>query len=365
MSSWEIWHTDNRGRRIALLDYALGWSLVRNANTVGQFSLPLPYNINTKLFTEDSIIEFWRATTGILKPEFVGFVRKQDFSETEQGDKIFTVGGPDQNYLLSGRIVAYNAGNSYTSKSGSADNLMRAIVRENLGALCTDTSRDLSSIGLSVEADLSLGQSIDLGFSRKNLLDTLQKMADTSAQKGTPLYFRLSPGWAADGTITFRFEVVKNWLGNDRVDTGSPVVFGDEWGNLTEATLSYDYSDEVTYVYAGGPGEDDFRYVYPLGDTARLGASPWNRRESFVDASNLTKLEVQSKAREALEAGKPTVRFSGTLLEGENSQYGVHWNFGDWVSATFCGRTFMGMVKAIRIDVDANGNESIQARLEV
>lgn len=366
-TNWEIWLNDARGRRVKLLDNALGLSLVMNANEVGQWSLPMPHGIDSALFGVDSIIEFWRAPQGgalQLLPS-LGFVRSFAYSQGEQGDAILTVSGPDQNDLLARRIVAYRAGSSYTSKSNQADDMMRDVVRENLGANCTDADRQLTAYGLTVEDDLTLGPSVDVGFAWQGVLETVQKIATISAQAGTPLYFRLAPSWASDGTLAFKFQVVKNFMGQDRVDVGSPVVFGDELGNLSDAVLVYEYADEVNYVYAGGAGEEDYRYVYETEDTAREGTSVWNRREAFVDARNLAKTEVQNKAREALQAGEPTVRFSGKLLESNNSLYGLHWNFGDKVSASFCGRQFTGMVKAVRITVDENGNETVEARLEV
>jgi hypothetical protein len=158
---------------------------------------------------------------------------------------------------------------------------------------------------------------------------------------------------------------VKNQLGQDRVTSGTPMVFGEEWGNLDGASLVYDYSDEVNVGYGGGAGEEDYRYIYLGADLTRVGSSPWNRREKFIDARNSVKLEVQSKTKEAIREGEPVTRFSGTLLEGANSLYGVQWNFGDLVSATYCGKTFTGMIKAIKIDVDESGKETISARMEI
>jgi hypothetical protein len=145
-----------------------------------------------------------------------------------------------------------------------------------------------------------------------------------------------------------------------------PVVFGEEWGNLAGAVLEYDYSEEITHVYGGGQGEEANRYIYDLADSARVGSSIWNRCEAWVDARECkTEAEVQGKVKSALDNGKPKMRFSGTLLEGDNTRYGLEWEYGDWVSCSYIGQDFDGMVKAVQISVDDMGGETIDARFEV
>lgn len=366
-ASWEVWLSDQRGQRVRLVDNALEWYTVHNANNVGGFGLVVPYDQAARDFILDSIVEFWRKPYGgVMRLENLGFVRRFAYSQGSAGETLLSVSGPDMLDLLRRRIVAYAAGSAYANKSNQADDMMRDIVRENLGANATDTARDLTAYGLTVEADLSLGASVDKAFSRAKVLDTLRDIADASAQAGTDLYFTLAPSWSSSGYLQLLFRVRSNWLGADRVNVGSPVVFGQEWGNLSSPELVYDYGDELTYVYAGGQGEEDNRYVYGVEDTTRSGKSVWNRREGWVDARTCTsEAEVQSRAKSALEDGKPTMRFSGILLDGENTRYGLEWEFGDWVSCSFAGAQFDGMVKATAISVDGQGNETIEARFEV
>ena len=205
-----------------------------------------------------------------------------------------------------------------------------------------------------------------MAFAHKNVLEILQELAKRSAQAGTDLYFRLAPAWSTAGSITFQFQVVKDWLGANRVLEGAPVVFGEERGNLANAVLENNYSDEITYVYGGGQGEEDNRYIYGLADTARMGSSVWGRRESWIDARNCkTDAEVQSQVKAALEDGRPKMKFSGTLLESDTTRYGLDWSFGDYVSCAYIGKYFDGMVQAVQISVDEAGNEKIDARFEV
>lgn len=361
---WEIYLSTARGSRVRMVEDAIAWTLVKNANQVGEFALQVPFRGSGQDWPVDGVVEFWRAGGGSLRLEGIGFVRKLDYRQGES-ETILTVSGPDQNDLLNRRIVAYNANTSYTNKSNQADDMMRDVVRENLGASATDATRKWDGIGLSVESDLTLGPSIDLAFSRAGVLETLQKAAKASEQGGTALWFQLKPGWSS-GLLTLRFEVRKDYLGRDRVSEGTPVVFGEELGNLAGAMLVEDYGEEVNYVYGGGAGNDDARYVYGLGDDGRIGRSVWNRREGWVDARNCTtEAEVQSKVKAALENGKPKLRFSGSLLEIENMRYGRDWDWGDWVSCSFVGKQFSGMVQAVRLEVDEQGNETIEARFEV
>ena len=117
-------------------------------------------------------------------------------------------------------------------------------------------------------------------------------------------------------------------------------------------------------MYTGGQGEEAEREIVEVSDAARIGMSPWNRREGFADARNeSTTAGVTAKGNEVLAAGRPRLRFSASLKDTELARYGMEWEFGDRVTASYRGRQFDGMIKAVTIGVD--GDESIGARIEV
>ncbi len=362
---YEIYLLDPLKNRLALLDHLENLTYVRGLNQPGSWSLTLPDELSSILLRPDNLIEIWRQNSlGHMKFEMMGFMRRPKFS-TQGGRALVTLSGPGLLYLLAGRVVAYAAGSAEAAKSDQADDMIKAIIRENLGASAV-AARDWTAQGLTVQADQSLAPSITKRFARREVAVVCQEIAAESFQRGTPLYYDLIPSWAGD-VLSFEFRTYINQRGADHTYTSAfPVVFGENFGNLDNPELEYDYWDEVTDVYAGGQGEAADRLISEQSDAARLGRSIWNRRERFVNATNeQTATELESAARAALDAGKPKVRFTGDLLSVPGSEYGVDWEFGDKVTGTYHDQQFDGWIDKLQITLSPSGEENIKTRLEV
>jgi hypothetical protein len=365
--AYEIYLDTPTGLRLALVESFTRLSTVRRRNAVGRFALVLPTGtLDDTFIRPDALLEIWRAPHGApARLWMAGLVRQPELVEVNGADQL-VLSGHDGNGLLDSRIVAYYADTAQAAKTDQADDMMKAIVRENLGSSAV-AARDLTAYGLTVAADVGLGPSITKKMAWKTVLDALKAIADTAVTAGTPVYFDLVPQLLSATQIGWLFQTFVNRRGVDRTYTvGVPTVFGREWGNLENPRLVYDYSDEVTYAYVGGQGEGSDREVVELGDTARIGQSPWNRREKFIQGSNETSTAaLTARAQQALEEGRPRVRFSGSLKDTPQTRFGIDWDFGDTVPVTAFGRQFDADVDAVTITVDENGLEDIDARIEV
>lgn len=368
-SRWELWLDDPLGNRLSLLNKSVvEFWLSRVLNDIGEFQTVLRGNFDQSLLLEDGLIEFWRAPAGgALRWVGVGKVRKILFSDNENGKEIITVSGPDGIDLLQTRIVAYAAGSAQAEKTGPADDLLKAIVRENMGSMATDSVRNLTELGLSVAADLGLAPSVTKAFAHKPVLSVLQEISAASREKGTGLYFDVVPSDLPNGAVTFEFRTYTGQRGVDRSsNSNNPIYFGKKWKNLTNPVLEYDYLNEWNYVYAGGQGEGAGRKIIEVLDAGRIGNSPWNRREKFVDARNeMTDPGVTARGQSELSAGRPRVRFSGDLLDSRTARYGIDWEFGDRASIEYQGRQIDGMIRTVRLGKAKDGVEIIEARIEV
>lgn len=368
--NYEIWVGTDRGRRLFLAENVVGsFGFTRVSNQVGAFTLSLPIEeVDDDLVRLDGMVEIWRGVQGAPRRlEFLGFIRKFAYFDDDQGRERLQISGPEVMDLLQTRIVAYAAGTSQAKKTDNADDMIKAIVRENLGASAS-ADRDLSGFDFSVAGDTGQAPSISKAFAWRNVMDALQEICETSRQNGTELYFDILPSVTDDNTKALQFVTYIDQLGTDRTTTTSnlPALFGRDLGNLSKPVLEYDYMDEVSYVYAAGQGEESDRETAEAEDTTRSAGSVWNRREGFTDGRHLeTSAALTDRAQGALEAGRPKMRFSGYLLDAPGSRYGRHWNYGDRVTAIYQGRQFDGMVKALRVRVEDSGAEVIEARLEV
>lgn len=344
--AWQIDVVSSQGATLETLDTCGGFSLVRTLNAVGSFTLR--HGLDRSLLVPDHRFLFKRDKS----LELVGFLRRWRLDGTGM-----TLSGPDQNVLLKRRLVAYYAGTTQAQKSAAADDLIKEIIAENLGASATDTDRDLTAAGLTVQGDLSQGPTVDKSFAYANVLRIFQEAADVARSNDSEIYFAVVPTSDTD----FQFRTWTGQWGRDRRET---LTLSEEMGNLTDVVVEEDYSSEVNFVYAGGQGEESARVVVEVWDPARL-AYPWGRCEAFADARQATTTgEVEDVGRAALLEGRPRLKFAATLLDCAGARYGVDWNFGERVRASAYDQEFDCLVRTVKIDVDAKGNETITARLE-
>jgi len=370
-TTYEVWLCDQYGRRLTFLDNIISLDIVKVANAVGYGSVTLPDNfhpIYSKYINIDSMIEFWRSPSqGSGRLESVFFIRDIVYEEDVKGNDLITLSGPDANDLLDRRIIAYYAGSSYSDKTDYADDMMKAIVRENLGSLNTFSDRDLTDLNFTVADDISAAPSITKGFAWRNVLKVLTDIAGASAENGTNLYFDVVPVIVSSSQIGFQFRTTTNQPGQDRTyDSDNPVIFSKDWGNLSMPMLRYDYNGEVNYVYGGGQGEGIDRLISEQTDLGRIGLSVWNRREKFADARNeATANGVANSAEEELNAGQPLIRFTGDLLDTPQARYGVDWFFGDKVEINYRGIQIQGIAGTLRMKIDREGNEILTVKVEV
>lgn len=352
-----------QGVKIAQLDQFLKLTYARAVNDIGTLVLELDPNSDASLYQRDTRLGVWRQGPNgalALDTECVWFVRKVKRVLAASGERRLRITAYSANELLRRRIVAYAAGSAQASKSDYADDMMKAIVGENLGGDATDTDRDISDY-LTIESDLSAGEEIDKAFSRRNVLTVLQELADASAEAGTNLYFDIVT--PTPGALVFRTYTAQR--GDDRtITSASPLLFSPELGNLADGELEEDYANELTVVYAAGKGEGEERVVVEVEDTARSGASPFNRIEALRDARNAdTTDELTAEGNGFLKAGRPRLVFGGSIVDTPQCRYGVEWKWGDKVTVQFEGRQFDAYINSIQVTI-ANGNEVIEAALK-
>lgn len=312
---------------------------VRQVNGVGAFVLELAGQVALPYHWLDSRVVVLREAEGRLaRRDFVGFLRSYGVA-WKDGKVIHTLAGPDYNDLLRRRIIAYPAGSSQADKTGAADDVCKALVRENLGVLA-GPGRDVSAAGFSVLADRGQGTFVSKAGSRRVLLDVLQEIADAS--KGVP-----------ETAVDFGVIPVGNWGHAMQFATSVPfwgrerragrardaVLFSPQLGNLDEPERTTNRTDEVTFVYGGGTGTEEDRLVVSVADAARVGASVLNRREGFFDGRNYEDAAMLLRASgEKLAEGRPvdllSMQIAGPVAALD---YGAVWDLGDAVSADVLG----------------------------
>ncbi len=361
----ELWLCRDDGSRLALVETRVSLEYTLVMHDVGVLVLVLPGNTDETLYQPDRRLAVWR--NGQLMRVYM--IRRRIDATNAKGVRSLKVVAYDAAYLVgnpamnSGRIVAYAAASAQADVSGAADNLMKEVLRDNIG---TDalTARQIASTYVSIQANATAGPTITKAFSRRNVLTVLQDLADAAHEAGTDVFWDFVPL----SEVQWEFRTSTGQPGRDHSwTTGDPPVkLSQEEGSLAEPSLDEDWTDEATYVYAGGQGEEAARIIETAEDTVRSGRSIFGRRERFVDARDETSSAgVQSAAYSGLAEGRPASSFSGRVVDTPGCALGVHWAWGDKLTATYRGRTWDGIVKALHVTVDGKGKETVSAGLEV
>ncbi len=377
MANYSIWIDDNIGNRSSDRNATNYISLAydRVENTYGALTLLIPATFDRRALVPDARIEVIRNSK--LDTNTVWFL--QDWQEIYNGPKksdafgniysnYYQLTAFDANHLLTRHAIPYAAETAYTKKTTYADDMCKAIMRENFGTLAKvpteippstlDTGRDLSTY-LTIDADVSKGPSFTKSFANaKTVLEALQEVADASNQAGTELFFDI----IAINAKTLLFKTYTVYRNVDR--TSGNVIFSPSRGTLFDATITTQYSKEINYVYAKGQGQSTERLFVTSSDTARIAKSPLNRKEIMIDGRNSAggTASLQSDSDAALWDGKPVVTLEATIRSNDNAVYGVDWNFGDYVPVSIGTYKFNAHIRRVSISVEA-GKESIEASI--
>lgn len=365
-SEFQIEWLTHDNTRIAYLSDVGPFRYTKALNADGDFEIALPPSIPLRDLAKDQLVRISRrAPGGVLAVDFAGIIRDWSSAQTPSGFAR-TVAGPGMGWVLSGRVVAYPAGNAQASQTDQADDMMRAIVRYNLGSSATtgngrQATASISSALFGVQADVGLGPSLSLGFSYNNVADVLRKISNAARSAGTPVYWEMVPVGSA-----FEFRVNVGQLGQDLTSGQNALTFGPEFGNFANGRLTFVSRDECNYAYALGQGQEDARNVQVSEDTERSQASTWSLREAAVEDTQLTTdAALIDRADAETMAGRPLWMLDGDLVSTKNTQYQRDWGLGDLVNVTFDGIQSTALVRAVTVSVDGTGNETVTGAIEV
>ena len=359
----KVIHPD--GRYEDHIDQFLSLEYTLVVNDVGSMTIVLPGNYPRTFIKPDWRFEIWRTVEGVsrLEGDTQWIIQEIREARDDSGNKTLTVVAYDWKIVLRRRIVAYapNTGLGYSYNVGTSDDVLKSLFNRNFGTTALDTTRNIATY-LPGSGTTGSGVTMGMEFSRQNILDTMQKIAATSRQLGVPLYFDIITQAPPVG-LTFLTYI--NCRGIDR-RTGQPnaLRIGTEDGNIGAYEISEVYTDEITYVYAGGAGDDDLRLLSTQEDTGRSGRSFYGRKEAWFDFNETTDQDLlDSQAQAALYQNRPSKIFTGRLINTEGTLYGRDWGHGDYVTISTETEAFNCIISAIQVSVSDNGGEAIDAGL--
>lgn len=339
---------------------------VRAENGVGALSLTLPSRYPKSLFKKDGAIEIWRSVDGgqpYLDTGTVWQIRRP-LKVIKGSQRLWRINCFDLNHLLKRRVVDYAAGSAQADQSRAADDLGKQIVRENQGSSATDTSRSWATY-LDVQANATAGPTVTKKFSERNVLTVLQEIAQASFNAGTYLVFdtvcSVPPG--SGSAMKFEFRSYTGQRGVDHRFPGGnpPLLIGPDFGNLDDIEYQEDAENEITRAIVGGQGQQAARAFRRKNDTTRQGESPFALIEAFQNATgeaSTAGLDVEADA--LLKSGRPRRTLTGQIVPTSGLIYGVHYNWGDYVTAQVDGDSFDAHLNMVHVTRTRDEHEEVE-----
>lgn len=359
--TWQVILRDRDGNQTALFDQWLEFTFTRAVNDVGSFGLHLDGDDERIwMLYEDAQVEFWYAdiANGIAwYKEAEYFIADRDWYSTADGTHHFVAMGRSYADLLARTINQSKAGSAGSSKSGPAETVIKAYVNEQAGPGAGARAR----YGLAIDPDLATGNVISLQRSYRNLLEVCQDVARIGGGDfdivGTNAPIALGE--------RFRFRWYLGQRGTDRTTT---VIFSEGFGNMAEPRLEERRSHVKNAALVGAYGEGAGRYTTWRTDAGSIAASPWGRREVFVDAREVNDGNtdaVDDKGDAALAENVETLRFSFIPVQTPGCLYGKAYFLGDLVTARYNDADYLRKVQSVTVTCNRQGHRIDVQTVEV
>lgn len=341
-------------------------SAARGLNRTGTFTLKVPStNRLDKLhLKKDTVLKIYRIFPDGYK-SLLGntwwFLRKLSYNYK---DKYWELTGHDTIGLLQRYLVAATRETDFAEKTEDfglndyASNLIRAFLRENIGNLAVDPSRDLS-------AYITLGQNDNLGavVSKEASFAILENvcadLCKLSEAQNIPLYFDLLPK-----TDNHLYLVVKkDFLGVDRTIMQKQVLFDPNSRTLEDAVLEWDWTEETTRAYVGGDGEGAGKLILTVDNNSIVDKSPFYRTEKFFDHSDVWNPDVLlGQGKVDIKNNSAKMRLYGSAVDVPWQQFGKHYLFGDRVALSTKGFYANSLVDSFSVQY-SNQKEKLSIKL--
>jgi hypothetical protein len=334
---------------------------VRAVNAPGELRVIVPVvdlDFDRSSLTRDVRIDVYRATPGsqaVLDTSTIWFITSVVYREMTNEVEIIAEAAIT---LLGRRRILAAPGSAAADKSAAADSLIISYATEALGASAS-SSRQISTFGVAAAA--GTGPTVPYQGSMRTLLKATQDICNAAAQAGTNVYADVVYDDSTSPAM-LRLRTYVNVRGTDRGSTSAgTLVFGQERNNLIDATVTDDWRNEVTVVYVLGAGQGSAQTIVAVTST-RTTATPYAWVETSVNAGqtkDVTTLAAVGSSE--LYKTRPRRVVTGTAMNVDSCQYGVHWFFGDKVIVEVDDISYDARIDSVEINVE-NGKERIVAK---
>lgn len=227
-------------------------------------------------------------TTGayVTRPdnEEVGIIENINIANDIENGAMIAASGRFVKSILNRRLIYKLSGhtNTPTILRGNVETEIREVVKNNAIACAFDSNRNIELLELGDVANIPLrivdanGNAAQKQVSYENLLSYTDGVLEEYGIAATCI---LNGG-------KFKYTIYRGAdRSKDNTDGNIPIVFSQEFDNLTQSEYTHDETQLKNVALIGGEGEGVERFYSLLEN----GEKDLNRREVWVDASSISK----------------------------------------------------------------------------
>jgi len=369
-TTYSVYLSDPFGIRIADASDFLSLQYSRVVNGIGQLTLELAGNFPQQYIRiPDGRIEVWRRIDGgreYLDTDTVWLIQKIRTHRDAKGTKtlIIEADTPLCIFREPGRVALGVAGSSpVTFTAAAADNQIKDVARNAITTASLSSALQRNNSVITIAPNTSQGASVAKAFAFRECLTVMQEFAQASTTNGTYIAFDVVS--QTPDTMTFQTFAQQRGVDHRFPGGNNPVFLSADFGNVGEANMALDYRDMASAVVTGGAGQGAQRVITRSQDLTLQGISPFGYREKFFEYTNTADTaSLQAEGDAELRASRPRLTYSGKILDTNDTRYGVHWGWGDYVTVQDFGRSFDCRIEAITVTVrPGDSYETVEAWL--
>lgn len=356
-----VYLTDPYGNKLVEVSTFQALSYGRIVNQSSWLTLQVtPQSVPPDMIRIDGFVEVWRRPPigdEVLDGESVWLIQTVNRSIDQNGAEIISIEAVHPLWLIGspGRFVINHSESREANKRGYADDILKEIMREQSGVLATASRR----YPWVIDENTSQSILIERACAYENVFDVLRSICE-SIREADPTEYLAFDIVKQGGELVFRTFVGQRGI-DRRIGSVAPLYLGIEYGNVNSLSLNRDYRDEVNAVVVGGRGEGVSRQIERLVSPTYAEISPWHYREMFINAQNATLTsELVEEGRAAIRRARPRIVAEAQIINSPQSQYGVHWGFGDFVTLSAFGLNLPVRIDAVAVSFNS-GQETVTA----
>lgn len=215
----------------------------------------------------------------------VGIIENISFTFTPQNGRMIIASGRFAKSILDRRHIYKLSGNTNnpTILSGKVEVAIRSLVSNNAINCSFDSKRNIAALELGELANLTEiivdenGNAAEKQVSFDNLLEYTDSVLDE---------YDLSAKIILSDAKKLQYIVYKGAnRSTDNTEGNAPIIFSEEFDNLLESNYALLTESEKNVALVGGEGEGLDRFYSLVAGTE----TDLNRRETFIDASSISK----------------------------------------------------------------------------